>query len=382
MLRGRTPVLHYFFPLTQVLSRRSFLSGVAASIAAPMLNRGRFCLFAQSESYSTRTLDLVRGSTVIDMLGLLTLDFNKFSSWAEQPQTFRPADFEKIKNSGTTVFHPSVGYTEGDVYASSLRYITDLNAFIAEHDAHFLRIDGVADLERAKTSGKIGIVVGQQNSEHFRTVEDVDAFYAMGQRVSQLTYDRNRIGGGSSDAHDDGLTEYGDQIVARMNAVGMAIDISHCADRTTFDAIEASQKPVLVTHSNCRVLVPSSPRCKTDDEIKHLADRGGVFGVTMVRNFVQASGKATIENVLDHFDHLVKLVGIEHVGLGSDVDLDGRDHHRPNKKYDLDGLNYEKKIFDLTEGLVRRDYSDEAIGLILGGNFQRVLADIWTPLAA
>lgn len=366
-----------------MLSRRSFLSGAAASIAAPLINRGRFCLYAQGEtSYSARTLDLVRDSTVIDMLGLLTLDFNKFSSWSAQPQTFRTADLEKLKRSGTTVFHPSVGYTSGDVYSSSLQYITSLNAFILEHKGEFLRVDGAADLEAAKKGGKIGIVVGQQNSEHFRTVDDVDAFYAMGQRVSQLTYDRNRIGGGSTDAHDEGLTEYGAQIVSRMNAVGMAIDISHCADRTTFDAIEASKKPVLVTHSNCRVLVPNSPRCKTDDEIKHLAAKGGVFGVTMVRNFVQPSGPVTIENVLDHFDHLVKLVGIEHVGLGSDVDLDGRDHRRPNKKYDLDGLDYENKVFDLTEGLVRRNYSDENIRLILGGNFQRVLADIWTPLAA
>jgi membrane dipeptidase len=163
-----------------------------------------------------------------------------------------------------------------------------------------------------------------------------------------------------------------------MNAVGMAIDVSHCADRTTLDAIEASQKPVLVTHSNCRVLVPNSGRCKTDDAIKHLAAKGGVFGVTMVRNFVQSTGPATIENVLDHIHHLVKLVGVEHVGLGSDVDLAGRDIRRPIKKYDLDGIDYAKKIFDLTEGLVRRNYSNENIELILGRNFQRALSDIWT----
>ena len=124
--------------------------------------------------------------------------------------------------------------------------------------------------------------------------------------------------------------------------------------------------------------MPNSGRCKTDDAIQHLAEKGGVFGVTMVRNFVQPAGPATIENVLDHIDHLVQLVGVEHVGLGSDVDLDGRDSRRPKKKYDLDGIDYAKKIFDLTEGLVRRNYSDENIELILGRNFQRVLAEIWT----
>src|SRR4029077_3756465 len=178
--------------------------------------------------------------------------------------------------------------------------------------------------------------------------------------VSQLTYERNRIGGGSGGPLD-GLSENGAKIVARMNAVGMAIDVSHCADRTTLDAIEASQKPVLVTHSNCRVLVPNSGRCKTDDAIKHLAAKGGVFGVTMVRNFVHSSGPATIENVLDHFDHVANLVAVEHVGLGSDVDLDGRDPGRQKKKYDLDGVDYAKKIFELTEGLVRRKYSNADI---------------------
>jgi membrane dipeptidase len=361
-----------------VISRRSLLRGAALVIAAPVINRGRFCLFARSETpYSARTLDLIRGSTVIDMLGLLTLNFTKFSSWAAQPESFHAADFQRLKDSGITIFHPSVGYTSGDVYASSSHYIRGLNAFISDHENEFLRVDRVADLERAKSSGKIGIVVGQQNSDHFRTVDDVDSFYAQGQRVSQLTYDRNRIGGGSGDPLD-GLSEYGSQIVARMNAVGMAIDVSHCADRTTLDAIEASQKPVLVTHSNCRVLVPNSGRCKTDDAIKHLAAKGGVFGVTMVRNFVQSAGPATIENVLDHIDHLVKLVGVEHVGLGSDVDLDGRDIRRLKKKYDLDGIDYAKKIFDLTEGLVRRNYSNENIELVLGRNFQRALSDIWT----
>ena len=334
-------------------------------------------MFGQDETYySARTLDLVRGSTVIDMLGLLTLNFSKFSSWVAQPKTFRAGDFQRLKDSGITIFHPSVGYTSGDVYASSSNYINSLNAFIAEHQSEFLRVDSAGDLERAKASGKIGIVVGQQNSDHFRTLDDVDCFYSLGQRVSQLTYERNRLGGGSGDPLD-GLSDYGQEVVARMNAVGMAVDVSHCADRTTLDAIEASGKPVLVTHSNCRVLVPNSGRCKTDEAIMRLAQKGGVFGVTMVRSFVHSGGPATIENVLDHIDHVVKLVGVEHVGIGSDVDLDGRDVRHAAKKYDLDGVDYAKKIYDLTEGLVRRKYSDDNIRLILGKNFERALAAIW-----
>lgn len=96
----------------------------------------------------------------------------------------------------------------------------------------------------------------------------------------------------------------------------------------------------------------------------------------MVRPFVSASTDATIEGVLDHIGHIVKLVGVEHAGVGSDVDLEGRDAHPP-RQYDLDGVDYSKKIYDLTEGLVRRNYSTRSIELILGGNFERAFASIW-----
>jgi len=362
-----------------VISRRSLLRGAAFALSAPLLNRGRFALFAQSElAYSAQTLDLVRSSTVIDMLGLLTLDYTKLSAWRGQPGHFLPADFKKLKDSGITIFHPAVGYTEADVYSSSLRDITAWNQFITAHPGDFLRIDRATDLEHAKATGKIGILIGQQNSSHFRTVDDVDRFYALGQRVSQLTYERNRIGGGSGDPQD-GLTEYGGRIVERMNKLGMAIDVSHCSDRTTLDAVEASAKPVLITHSNCRALVPGSGRCKTDEAIQKVAARGGVIGITMVRYFVHYGATATMEDVLNHIDHVVQLAGIEHVGLGTDVDLDGRDGHiRPRKRNDLDGIDYAKKVYDLTEGLLRRKYSRQNIELILGGNFQRTLGEIWS----
>jgi membrane dipeptidase len=253
-----------------------------------------------------------------------------------------------------------------------------VEAFITAHEPQFLRVEGAADFERAKALGTIGILIGQQNSEHFRTVEDVDRFHSLGQRVSQLTYSTNRIGGGSSNPRDRGLSAYGAAIVERMNKVGMAVDISHCGDRTSLDAIEASRRPVLVTHSNCRALVSNSARCKTDETLKRMAVKGGVMGVTMVRIFVRARGPATIENVLDHIDHIAKLVGVEHAGVGSDVDLDGRDTPaHSTRKLDLDGIDYSKKIFDLTEGLVRRNYSSRNIELILGGNFQRALSGIW-----
>ena len=363
-----------------MISRRSVLGSAALSLAAPMINRGRFSLFARGEtSYSVRAVDLVRGSTVIDMLGLLTLDYRKLTVWEADPRQFRPADFLRLKDSGTTVFHPAVGYTAGDIYTESLRDIVGWNSLIAAHGEQFERIDGVAHFKRAKTTGKIGILIGQQNSAHFRTIEDVDRFYNLGQRVSQLTYGGNRLGGGCADPRDCGLSQYGVQIVERMNKVGMAVDLSHCGDLTTLNAIEASRKPVLITHSNCRALVPGSVRCKTDAAIRHMAAKGGVMGITMVRSFVRAGGRVTIEHVLDHIDHLTKLVGVEHAGIGSDVDLDGRDtRDSGTRRFDLDGIDYARKIYDLTEGLVSRKYSNPNIELILGGNFERALTRTWT----
>jgi membrane dipeptidase len=359
-----------------VLSRRNLLSVGAGALAAPFINRNNSRLFAGTPGYSGLTLDVIRESTVIDMLGLLSLNYRKVLEWQRNPAALTDADFQKLKGSGTTVFHQSFGFVEGDVFATSLRDINGWNDLITAHSGKFLRIDCAGDLERVKVEGKVGIVIGQQNSQHFRTLHDVDCFYELGQRVSQLTYNDNRLGGGSTDPKNVGLSAYGASVVARMNKLGMAVDVSHCADRTTLDAIEASSKPVLVTHSNCRALV-ASPRCKSDETIRKLAAKGGVMGITLVRSFVRPGGSASMEDVLKHVDHVAAIAGVEHVGLGTDVDLDGRDLAAPVRRYDLDGVHYPQKVFEFTEGLVRRGYSRENIMLILGKNFQRALGEIW-----
>jgi len=376
------------------LLKRSLTAG-AVVIAAPMISRGRFRLFASSlTEYSTRSIDLVKQATVIDMLSPFVIGSNG-NKWFLNPDTFTTTDLQKYKDSGINVFHIAVGTGGRDAYLSTLRFISLWNGLIANNDEGLMRIDSVADLERVNTSGKVGVLLGVQNSEHFQTVDDVDFFRGLGQRVSQLTYNtRNLIGNGSTERRDEGLSDFGVAIVARMNKVGMAVDVSHCGDRTTLDAFEVSKKPVLITHSNCRALVPGHPRLKTDEAIKKMAASGGVMGITGVRMFVKADEPTTIEHVLDHFDHVAKLVGVEHLGLGSDMDLDGyddmpaeenkrlrasyKDSYGFRDKIDIEGLDHPKRVFDLTEGLIRRKYSDQNIELILGGNFKRVLAQIWT----
>jgi membrane dipeptidase len=155
-----------------------------------------------------------------------------------------------------------------------------------------------------------------------------------------------------------------------MNSIGMAIDVSHCGERTSLDVIAASAKPILITHSNCRAIAPGVPRCKSDAVLRAAARGGGVLGITSVRQFVGGL-PVCIEHVLDHFDHAVKIAGIDHVGLGSDFDLD------PHPTCDTPGLNNPERVYALTEGLIRRSYTDDHIRLMLGGNFERALTQIW-----
>jgi membrane dipeptidase len=381
------------------MSRRQMVktaAGVLGGVAlGPMINRNRYQLFAwTTDEYSARTIALLERSIVVDMLAPLTID-GTWQEWTRRPDTFTQEDFERFRGSGISVFHHAFGLGGPDAYEGALRYFAALNALAAGADRYFMRVATPADLGRVKESGRIGLLLGIQNADHFRRTSDVDFFHGLGQRVSQLTYNsRNRIGSGATERGDDGLSHFGIAIVERMNAVGMTIDVSHCGDRTTLDAFEASNAPVLITHSNCRALVPGHPRCKTDEAIRAMALRGGVMGITGVRNFVSLEEPTTIDHVIDHFDHVRRLVGVEHLGVGSDMDLHGydalpqeiqdrlragySDSYAFRHRIDIEGLDHPKRMFDLTEGLVRRGYQDDEIEGILGGNFRRVLSETWT----
>jgi membrane dipeptidase len=392
------------------VSRRHTIKRVvafaAASFAAPMINRGSFQLFAQSATkYSAHAIELLQQSTVLDMLNPFTLvgvlapeKGDKRPTWFTNPETFTAADLQRFKDSRIDVMHIGVGYTGPKAYDDVTRFLGMWNGFLAHHSDGLLRVDEPARIDAAKASGKIGIILGVQNSEHFRTVDDVDYFYQLGQRISLLTYNsRNYIGNGSTERRDEGISDFGIKIIDRMNKIGMAVDVAHCGDKTTLDAFDLSKSPVLITHSNCRALNPNHPRCKTDEAIRKMAAKGGVMGITEVRNFVSNKEPTTIESLLDHYDYVAKLVGVEYVGVGSDIDLDGYDAmpddykkwlrglytsaYAFRDKMDTDGANHYRRMFDLTDGLIRRGYNDHDVALILGGNFKRVLGQIWTAKA-
>lgn len=380
-------------------SRRDVVRTLSmAALGAPFINRGRFALFpGDTAEYSARCIRLIRESVVVDMLGLFSLGPDNMK-WMRNPDSFTAADAQRFKDSGITALHPAVGIGGPEAHLRAWQFLSMINGFVASRD-EFMRIDSADDFARAKASGRIGVILGVQNSEHFRNAADVDLFHALGQRVSQLTYNaRNLLGNGSTERRDEGLSDRGVEIVAKMNEAGIAVDVSHCGDRTSLDAFEVSKRPVLITHSNVRALNPGHPRCKPDEVIQACGKAGSVMGITGVRNFVKDSEPTTIEDLLNHFEYVAKMIGVEKVGIGSDIDLYGYDAMPPEDykrlkdsykgsyafrdKIDIEGVDHPKRMYDLTEGLIRRKYTDSDITGILGGNFVRVLGEIWQPSGA
>jgi len=374
-----------------ILSRRQALGGaLTAAASAPFVARAASTQIAPPpKGYSKRTVDLVRQSLIIDMLGPLKIEMD--AKFYANPLTAK--DEAEFRSSGITGFHHAVGLGGPNAKESALGFFAIWGNFVARNSHVFTAIGSGADLVRAKKNGKCAVIMGLQNSDHFQRPSDVKYFYDIGQRCSQLTYNsQNRIGSGSTDRIDGGVSDFGAAIIEEMNKVGMLVDVSHSGDKTTLDAIAISKKPIAITHSNCRALI-NHPRVKTDEAIKAMAAKGGVMGITGVRNFVTTKDPTTVANVVDHIDHVVKLVGIDHVGIGTDADLNGYDDVSPEmnkqlrgsykdsyafrEKIDVDGFDHPLKMYNLTEELIRRNYSDANIQAILGGNFLRLLTSTW-----
>jgi membrane dipeptidase len=383
-------------------NRRTVLRWAALS-GAPAVLRRRFQLFAQSNvEYSARAIQLMAETTVVDLLNEFRFaDYSekppKSELWLNKPESFTAADAATYQDSGINIF--ALGRSFPD-YLEALRFLAKWNGFLAAHSDLLLRIDDADDFSRARKERKIGIMLTLQDSTQFRSPDDVDEFFGLGQRISQLTYNfNNRIGSGFLEQRDGGLSVFGLSIMKRMEKVGMGVDLSHCGDQTTLDALEAAKKPALFTHATCRALVPGHLRAKSDEAIRKLAKTGGIMGMNFLRFLVRDREPVTTANVIDHFDYVRKLVGVEYLAVGSDMDVVGnaspigggfRLEGQPNfdrYRYHVDkaehnganGLDHPKRMFDLTEGLIGRGYSDADIKMILGGNAVRVLGKLWSP---
>ncbi|ATQ43370.1 dipeptidase [Caulobacter mirabilis] len=333
---------------------------------------------------------LIGDSVVVDMLAPLSLDLGP----APYARTLTAEEAQAFRSSGVTVMHNAAGVGGPDAQTRVLGYLAGWNGFIAAHADLFLLARRVGDFDRAKATGRIAVIMGVQNADHFRSPKDVAQFHQLGQRCAQLTYNsQNLLGAGATERVDGGLSDFGAAVIEQMNAVGMLVDVSHCGDRTTLDAIEASKGPIAITHTNCRALVPGHPRLKTDEAIRKAAAKGGVIGISGVRNFVRGEEPTSVEHIVDHIDHVVRIAGIDHVGLGSDSDLNGYDRMAPDQlaklkagyassygfrqRLDTDGYDHPRRLFDLTDALIRRGYTDAQIRAVLGGNFRRLLGEVW-----
>ena len=253
----------------------------------------------------------------------------------------------------------------------------------------------VEDIIGAHAAGKLAVVMGFQSAAMIgKDFWRLSLLYRLGLRCLQLTYSgADLYGDGSGERRDGGLTTLGAELIQAVNELGMLLDLSHCGERTTREAIELARMPVC-THANAYSLNPN-PRCKTDDIVKALATKGGMIGVQCAPRLVKPNDPS-VEDVVDHIDHFVSLVGAKHVGLGLGFtegfqergeilpqsvrwrtlrpDVFGPVDDFVHRKYPR-GIESIQSLPNLTQVLVDRGYGKEQITEILGGNWLRTIRD-------
>jgi len=225
-------------------------------------------------------------------------------------------------------------------------------------------------IEEANRAGKIAAILSIEGGEALEgDLGVLRVLYRLGVRLLTLTWNqRNQIADGIGESRTgSGLTEFGLKVIDEMNDLRMLIDVSHLSETGFWDVIKRSKAPIVASHSNCYALCPH-PRNLKDEQIKALADKGGVIGITFVPNFLtQEKRKTTVKDVVKHIDYLVEKVGVDYVGLGSDFDGTG------GLPLGLEGVD---KISNITEELLNRGYKEREIEKILGSNFLRVFKEV------
>lgn len=261
----------------------------------------------------------------------------------------------------------------------------------------------VADIHKAHEKGKLGVIIGTQNSTMVEVnLKLLATFKRLGVRILQPTYnERNTFGYGASfeGEMDKGITEAGYAWIEEMDKLGLLVDLSHSGHRTTTDYLAAAKGPMVASHANAFALCPSL-RNKTDEHVRAIAKTGGLIGAVLFSPFIRREERPTIDDFLDHVDHLVKVGGIEHVGVAADINEgnpltieEWTKFEGPNGIYSniigatgawytyenpfIDGyesLTHTPRVWD---GLQKRGYSSDSIDKIRGGNWLRVLEDLW-----
>ena len=273
---------------------------------------------------------------------------------------------------------------------SSFDHMTRLVAWVDSNPrAKALVVRTYADIERAQEEADYARMFYLQRRppesgwDLQGDVENLQVWHDAGLRVLQLAYGASRkdarlpgerLGYGSDEGDEMGLTDIGRAAIAEMNTLGMIVDVSHCSKQTTLDAAALSTKPIIATHVNAEALTPVT-RNKDDEELIAIAETGGLIGVTPIRAFLDTNrdGSAGIDDMIAHIEYMVSLVGIDHVGIASDSDLDGWE--KTSYYYADADLAAMDRWVRLASRLYARGWTEEDLAKLLGGNFRRVFSE-------
>ena len=252
--------------------------------------------------------------------------------------------------------------------AKADRILNEIEAMVAKSCSYVDIAYTPADLYRLKAEGKKAIMLGIENGYAIgKDISNIERFRKRGVVYMTLCHNGNNQLCGSARFNDEGMgvNAFGEQVIKEMNRVGMMVDISHAGEQTFYDALNISTKPIVASHSSARALC-NHPRNLTDAQLKALADKGGVAQVTLYSGFLKEQGMATIQDAIDHLNHMVNIMGIEHVGIGTDFDGDGG----------ITGCASASELINFTRCLLKERYNEADIRRIWGGNFLRVMEEV------
>lgn len=306
--------------------------------------------------------------------------------------------FKVLRECGVTAVKSGLGGPSGN-FEEAVADIAAADQLMEKRADLFVNIRTHGDFERAWKERKLGVIYSCEAVDMLEgKIERIELFRRLGVRVMQLSYNhRSPFGVGCLDGETDGLTELGRKAIAKMNEVGVALDLSHSNTQTIAEGIAASTKAALITHAGCRA-VYMHPRNKEDREMKALADKGGVMGIYMLPYLTAPPKQPMLEGYMQHLEHALKICGEDHVGVGSDVNFfrvgesDLEEMKKVAEKRKADGiaapgeerptyipdLNTPRKMELIADALLKRRYKSSVVEKVLGANFKRVFGEIWT----
>jgi membrane dipeptidase len=299
--------------------------------------------------------------------------------------------FEDMRRGGITAANCTSSVWEN--FAATMRNTAQWKRWFREHADLILQVYTTADIQRAKREGKTGIILGWQNTTGIEDhLEYLELFHELGLRIVQLTYNtQNLVGSGCYESRDGGLSDFGRDVLAEMNRLGILCDLSHVGAKTSEDAILASKQRVAYSHCLPAGL-KAHPRNKSDAQLRFIADHNGFVGVTMFPPFLKKGASATVDDYVEAIEYVIKLCGEDIVGIGTDF-TQGYDrtffewitHDKGNGRkltefgevINPEGMRRIGDFPNLTAAMEKRGWSEARIAKVMGGNWLQLLLDVW-----